>query len=71
MLQHSLSTIKFLFDTLGIIGMIGLILKRSEEVARMGHWITSNRSIDRRDDEAILKNRKRFSEKDLFDIENS
>jgi len=71
MLQHSISTIKFLYHTLGIIGMVRLILKRSEEVARMGRWIRLNRSIDRRDDEAILKNRKRFSEQELFNNEDT
>jgi 2',3'-cyclic-nucleotide 2'-phosphodiesterase (5'-nucleotidase family) len=64
--QHTLSTIKFLFHTKGLLGMIKMISRRYEEVFRMGKWITKDRSKDRRDDEAILKDRKKFSEKELY-----
>jgi len=66
MLQHTLSTLKFLLDTKGIAGMLSLIFKRYEEVLRMGKWLTTDRSKDRRDDEAISKDRKKFSADELF-----
>lgn len=66
MFQHSLSTIKFLFKTKGIFGMFNLIVKRYEEVLRMGKWLSKDRSKDRRDDEAIKKDRKKFSTNDLY-----
>ena len=64
--QHTLSTFKFLLRTKGLIGMIAMVIKRYEEVFRMGKWIAKDRSKDRRDDEAILKDRKKFSEKELY-----
>jgi poly-gamma-glutamate synthesis protein (capsule biosynthesis protein) len=66
MLQHTASTLRFLFKSKGILGMCRLIVKRYQEVIRMGKWLTANRSNDRRDDEAILPGRKKFLEKELF-----
>jgi hypothetical protein len=65
MISHTLSTLYFLLKTKGFGGMLRLVLKRYEEVFRMGKWIIKDRSKDRRDDDAIRKNRKRFSENDL------
>lgn len=66
MIQHTISTLKFLYDVKGFIGMAKLVTKRYEEVRRMGTWISKNRSGDRRDDEAIRKDRKKFSQEELF-----
>jgi poly-gamma-glutamate synthesis protein (capsule biosynthesis protein) len=66
MILHTLSTLHFLFVTKGLVGMFKLIFKRFEEVKRMKEWLIKDRSEDRRDDEAILKDRKRFSQNDLF-----
>jgi poly-gamma-glutamate synthesis protein (capsule biosynthesis protein) len=65
MYQHSLSTLKFLFCTKGIRGTLKLVKLRIDEVKRMGKWIKSDRSSMRRDDDAIEKDRKRFSAKDI------
>lgn len=64
--QHTFSTLKFIAATKGLSGMFRLIIKRNEEVFRMGKWLTSDRSNDRRDDEAILKDRKKFSLDELY-----
>jgi len=66
MLSHTLSTLRFLFNTKGFRGMLRLIMKRYEEVFRMGVWMVKDRSKDRRDDDAIKKDRKKFSENDLY-----
>ncbi len=65
--SHSISTLRFLLRTKGVKGMIKLIMQRREEVLRTGKWFVKDRSKDRRDDDAILKDRKRFSEDELFD----
>jgi len=66
MLSHTLSTLHFLMKTKGIKGMFNLIVKRHEEVLRMVRWIVKDRSKDRRDDDAIRKDRKKFSDNDLY-----
>jgi len=43
MLQHSLSTLEFLIDTKGIIGMIKLLLIRAKDVNNMRNWLTFGR----------------------------
>jgi poly-gamma-glutamate synthesis protein (capsule biosynthesis protein) len=65
MYQHSLSTLKFLLLTKGIKGTLKLVKLRIDEVKRMLKWVKSDRSDLRRDDDAIEKNRKRFSTKDI------
>jgi hypothetical protein len=65
MRQHSLSTLKFLLLTKGIIGTLKLIKLRIDEVERMRKWSLSDRSNLRRDDDVIAKDRKRFSVKDI------
>jgi poly-gamma-glutamate synthesis protein (capsule biosynthesis protein) len=65
MYQHSLSTLKFLLQTKGFRGTLQLIKIRIDEVRRMLKWAQSDRSQLRRDDDAIEKNRKRFSTKDI------
>ena len=66
MVQHTLSTLSYLINTKGLLGMLKMVFKRFEEVGRMFTWITKDRSHDRRDDEAIKANRKKFSQDDLF-----
>jgi poly-gamma-glutamate capsule biosynthesis protein CapA/YwtB (metallophosphatase superfamily) len=66
MISHTLSTLKFLLKTKGFGGMLRLVMKRYEEVFRMGKWFIKDRSKDRRDDDAIRKDRKKFSENDLY-----
>lgn len=66
MFQHSMSSILFLYKTKGLYGMLKMIFKRLEEVQRMFKWILSDRSKDQRDDDAIKKDRKRFSQNELF-----
>ena len=66
MLLHTLSTLHFLMKTKGVKGMFKLIVKRHEEVLRMVGWLVQDRSKDRRDDDAIRKDRKKFSENDLY-----
>ena len=64
-ISHSLSTIKFLIDTRGLIGAFKLILKRGEEVNRTVKWASSDRSNVRNDSDA-LKMKKIYKDKDLF-----
>ena len=66
MLIHSVSTLSFLYKTIGIKKLLKMIFKRYEEVFRMMKWLSKDRSKDRRDDDAIKKNRKKFSENELF-----
>ena len=66
MLSHTLSTLHFLIKTKGAKGMFKLIVKRHEEVLRMVGWLVQDRSKDRRDDDAIRKDRKKFSDNDLY-----
>ncbi len=66
MILHSISTLSFLYKTKGIKGMLKMIFKRYEEVFRMMKWLSKDRSKDRRDDDAIKKNRRKFSEDELF-----
>ena len=69
MLIHTLSTLKFIRDTKGINKLLFLIFKRFEEVKRMKDWMTKDRSDKRMDGDAIAPGRKRFNQKDLFDID--
>lgn len=64
-ISHSLSTIKFLIDTRGILDAIKLILKRREEVNRTMKWASSDRSNVRNDSDA-LEMEKIYKDKDLF-----
>lgn len=64
-ISHSLSTIKFLIDTRGLIGAFKLILKRGEEVNRTVKWASSDRSNVRNDSDA-LEMKKIYKDKDLF-----
>lgn len=66
MLLHTISTLVFLMNTKGVKGMFNLVMKRQEEVLRMMKWFIKDRSKDRRDDDAIRKDRKKFSEDDLY-----
>jgi poly-gamma-glutamate synthesis protein (capsule biosynthesis protein) len=65
MYQHSVSTLKFLLLTKGIGGTLKLVKLRIDEVKRMMKWSKSDRSNLRRDDDAIDKDRKRFSAKNI------
>jgi hypothetical protein len=65
MYQHAISTLKFLLLTKGIKGTLNLVKLRIDEVKRMRKWAKSDRSNLQRDDDAIEKNRKRFSAKDI------
>jgi hypothetical protein len=65
MYQHSLSTLQFLLLTKGIAGTWKLIKLRSDEVKRMRKWSKSDRGNLRCDDDAIAKDRKRFSAKNI------
>lgn len=65
-IEHSISTIKFLVHQRGILGLLKMLMKRSTEVGRTVKWTIKDRSKDQRDDEAIKPDRKKFSQKDLF-----
>lgn len=66
MINHTLSTLHFLLKQRGLGGMIKMVGLRFEEVFRMFSWISRDRSKDRRDDEAIKADRKKFKEEELF-----
>lgn len=66
MIRHSTSTILFLWHSRGFFGMLKMIVQRFEEVFRMFHWISKDRSNDQRDDDAIRADRKMFKQDDLF-----
>ncbi|MCB2195275.1 MAG: CapA family protein [Bacteroidetes bacterium] len=67
--QHAVSTFKFLLFNEGLKKTFKLIFKRFEEVKRVKSWVSSDRADKRYDDDAIKENRKKFSQKDLFNID--
>ena len=66
MIKHTLSTLHFLMKQRGVSGMLKMVGMRFEEVLRMFSWVSKDRSKDRRDDDAIKADRKKFKEEDLF-----
>ena len=66
MIKHTLSTLHFLMKQRGVSGMLKMVGMRFEEVLRMFTWVSKDRSKDRRDDDAIKADRKKFKEEDLF-----
>lgn len=66
MIVHICSTISYLIHKQGILGMLRLIFMRFEEVFRMFKWVSTDRSQVQRDDDAILPDRKKFKQEDLF-----
>lgn len=66
MIYHIMSTLHFLMKHRGVSGMLKMVWKRLEEVKRMFRWVSIDRSKDRRDDDAIKADRKKFKEEDLF-----
>ncbi len=64
-INHSLSTVKFLIAKRGLLGTIKLIIKRGEEVNRTVKWASSDRSNVRNDSDA-LDMKKIYKDKDLF-----
>lgn len=66
MVQHTCSTLSYLVHTKGVGGMIKMVFMRFEEVGRMFKWVAKDRSHDRRDDDAIKADRKKFTQDELF-----
>lgn len=66
MINHTLSTLHFLMTQRGVGGMFKMVWMRLEEVKRMFTWVSKDRSKDRRDDDAIKADRKKFKDEDLF-----
>lgn len=66
MVQHTSSTLSYLVHTKGVGGMLKMVFMRFEEVGRMFKWVSKDRSKDRRDDDAIKADRKKFTQEDLF-----
>lgn len=66
MMMHTGSTLAYLMKTRGVGGMFKMVVQRFEEVGRMFKWVAKDRSKDRRDDDAIRADRKKFTDKDLF-----
>ncbi len=66
MINHTMSTLHFLMKQRGIGGMFKMVWMRLEEVKRMFTWVSKDRSKDRRDDDAIKADRKKFKDEDLF-----
>lgn len=66
MIIHTFSTLRYLIHTKGVFGMIRLVFVRFEEVFRMFKWVSTDRSNVQRDDDAILPNRKKFKQDELF-----
>lgn len=66
MIYHTFSTLCFLYKHRGLLGLMKMISKRFEEVSRMSLWIIKDKSNDQRDDDAIKKDRKKFSQDELF-----
>lgn len=67
MVQHTASTLSYLVHTKGVAGMAKMVFKRGEEVGRMFKWVVKDRSKDRRDDDAIKADRKKFTQNELFE----
>lgn len=65
-INHTCSTIHFLCKQRGLTGMLKMVNMRFEEVLRMFTWVSKDRSGDRRDDDAIKADRKKISDKELF-----
>lgn len=53
MISHSLSTVAFLYDTLGLIGFFKIIVKRIDEVVSMLKWSIIDRSNIQSDTDAL------------------
>lgn len=66
LVQHTCSTLSYLIHTKGIGGMLKMVFMRFEEVGRMFKWVSKDRSHDRRDDDAIKADRKKFTQDELF-----
>lgn len=66
MMLHTRSTLSYLMKTRGMGGMFKMIFLRFEEVGRMFKWVAKDRSKDRRDDDAIRADRKKFTDDELF-----
>lgn len=66
MVQHACSTLSYLVHTMGVSGMLKMVFMRFEEVGRMFKWVSKDRSKDRRDDDAIKADRKKFTQDELF-----
>lgn len=66
--MHIYSTLTFLWKQRGITGMLKMVWRRMEDVKMVFGWMSKDRSKDQRDDEAIKADRKKFSDKDLFDV---
>lgn len=66
MINHTMSTLHFLMKQRGVGGMFKMVWMRLEEVKRMFTWVSKDRSKDRRDDDAIKADRKKFKDEDLF-----
>ena len=66
MVQHTSSTLSYLVHTKGVSGMIKMVFMRFEEVGRMFKWVAKDRSKDRRDDDAIRADRKKFKQEVLI-----
>lgn len=66
MLSHTISTILYLIHKKGFFGMLRLVYIRIEEVLRMFKWIATDRSKVQRDDDAILPDRKKFKQEEIF-----
>lgn len=65
-INHNLSTIRYIIDHKGLTGFFKLIFKRFDEVKMMFRWIASDRSKITKDDDAILEDRKKMTSKELF-----
>ena len=66
MIYHTISTLHFLMKQRGVDGMFKMVCMRLEEVKRMFTWVSKDRSKDRRDDDAIKAERKKFKDEELF-----
>lgn len=65
-INHSLSTLNFIYHERGLRGMIKIVAMRAAETFRTIYWIFKDRSNDQRDDDAIKANRKKLSQQELF-----
>lgn len=66
LLNHSISTLAFIFKDRGLSGLIKMIRMRATEVCRTIFWMLSDRSKVQRDDDAIKADRKKISQDELF-----
>lgn len=65
-LNHNLSTIRFIIDNKGFKEFVRLFIYRFNEVKMMFKWIIDDRSKLTKDDDAILEDRKKITSKELF-----